>query len=576
MKNIILFLLYPLLFITLIFDEKSADVEYIAAQKTPTQDNSVCTDRDIVSHMCNGGVSEANKAGCLEVKNGKCKEICKNSVASPPQNTILCQNNSTCTVTDFNSNPEHPGMGSVNLDLNWNIYSCTDAGVIPSGETLCYWTAEELCESTDDPSPADKQFFSRWPLIGSLNSRKGFKSIGPIWWIKPGFTYTYKLYQTGYTCTSEQNCTQNGEWSRRTCKGKEVASITVKTGTQSTPTPAPAVTPTPAATTLTPTPSPTLAGSTLGSTVSFRIAENPTDLNNAPWKDYTSHPVTVDFEFKDKNPGEKFVWVEFKGSDGRIISKNTKIKLLGDGPKITGCGVSFEGDNAVLSLRGDRNFGLEKGEVKSSDGKTLQIKEWGDSLVKAVWPNAPLGQVLSVTLTNTDSQKAEGQCSAISQLSLGAKVFCRAPSSHDADNVDLILLEDFEGSAKAKQKVKIDKSGVIQGLNQKLEAGKKYKLSLKAPRSIRRTVEFTAEEGNTNISNFILPVGDIFPLEGGDGKINSMDKAELNRQWIIAQAATGRSGDFNGDSRVNSIDWACMRYDFNSEDSPEPAISSSP
>ncbi|MBI2337640.1 hypothetical protein HYU95_00495, partial [Candidatus Daviesbacteria bacterium] len=47
-------------------------------------------------------------------------------------------------------------------------------------------------------------------------------------------------------------------------------------------------------------------------------------------------------------------------------------------------------------------------------------------------------------------------------------------------------------------------------------------------------------------------------------------------QWIIAQAATGRSGDFNGDSRVNSIDWACMRYDFNSEDSPEPAISSSP
>ncbi|MBI2334933.1 hypothetical protein HYU96_04000, partial [Candidatus Daviesbacteria bacterium] len=61
------------------------------------------------------------------------------------------------------------------------------------------------------------------------------------------------------------------------------------------------------------------------------------------------------------------------------------------------------------------------------------------------------------------------------------------------------------------------------------------------------------------------------PVDAGDGKINSLDKAELNRQWIAGQSASGRSGDFNRDGRVNSIDWACMRFDFGQEDASEPA-----
>lgn len=309
-------------------------------------------------------------------------------------------------------------------------------------------------------------------------------------------------------------------------------------------------------------------------TVAFRIAENPTDLSSAPWQDYSAEPINVNFEFRNQTPGNKFVWVEFKDSNGRTEKKNAQITLLGPDPTVTSCVLSFEGVNTVLNLTG-QNFGSAKGEVKSGE-TSLQVREWKDTSVRAVWQNAPTGQVLPVTLTNPNGQTAEGQCSAIAQLALGAKVFCRAPSNHQTDNVDLSLAGEYEGGTGVKQKVSIDKDGIIQGLTQKLEGGKKYKLSLKAPKSLRRTIGFTAGDGATNIPNFILPVGDIFPADGGDSSINSLDKAELNRQWIISVDAAGRSGDFNRDSRVNSIDWACMRYDFGQVDDPEPVPGNPP
>ncbi|MBU1000411.1 hypothetical protein KKE78_03405 [Patescibacteria group bacterium] len=162
--------------------------------------------------------------------------------------------------------------------------------------------------------------------------------------------------------------------------------------------------------------------------------------------------------------------------------------------------------------------------------------------------------------------------SATSQLSLGAKVFCRAPSNHDTDNVDLILAGNFVEGKKISQEVTIDKDGVVKKLAQKLQEGKEYTVSLKAPMSLRRNIKFIAGSDFTNISGFVLPVGDIFPVDGGDGIINSLDKAELNRQWIISRDAGNRSGDFNQDGRVNSVDWACMRYDFGKSNDDEPTV----
>lgn len=305
-------------------------------------------------------------------------------------------------------------------------------------------------------------------------------------------------------------------------------------------------------------------------TSSFRVAEDPSQFTDALlWQPYTGVPMPVDFTFSDKTPGNRFIWVEFKDSSNKIERRNVQIKLLGVEPTITSCALSFEGNNTVLNLTG-QNLGTVKGTAKS-DETNLQVSEWKNTSAKVIWPNAPLGQTLSATLTTPDGQQALANCSSVSQLSVGAKVFCRAPLSHDTENVNLVLAGLFEGGKKLPQKVRIDKDGIVLGLTQKLEAGKKYKLSLKAPKSLRKlSPEFIAGEGTTNL-NFVLPVGDIFPPDGGDGVINSNDYHALVSQWNISGDTRGKSADLNQDERVNSIDYACMRYDFNARDDSEPA-----
>lgn len=326
-------------------------------------------------------------------------------------------------------------------------------------------------------------------------------------------------------------------------------------------------------------------GGTTVVTTAFRVAESLAGLTNAPWEVYTGDGMVRDYEIQDKNPGMKQIWVEFKTSDGRTGGCGTNgsqpcvanIRLLGAEPTISSCGLIFEGSSVVFDIKGT-NLGSAKGSAKSGD-KGLTVREWSDSSAKVVMANPPVGQIFPITLTNADGQSAEGQCSAISTISLGAKVFCRRPSEHDTDNVDLVLVGLFEGGQKIRETVRIDKNGIIQNLTQRLEEGRKYALSLKAPLTLRRTVEIIAGKGVTIVPNFILPVGDIFPKDGGDGSINSFDKSELDRQWIIALPVTGRTGDFNRDTRVNSVDWACMRYDFGLKDDPEPspgAVATSP
>lgn len=319
-------------------------------------------------------------------------------------------------------------------------------------------------------------------------------------------------------------------------------------------------------------------------TVAFRVAESLTGFTESGpngWQDYTAEGMIVDYAFNNTTPGVKFVFVEFKDSNGKVTTTvdcpkcQAQIQLLGDEPAITGCALGFAGNNTILNLTGD-NFGTDKGTVAGGDENAfLQIKKWKNDAVSVVWPNAPTGQTLNVVLTNTAGQTVPGTCSASSQLALGAKVFCRQPFSHQTSNVDLILVEASEGAKPVRQKVSIDQDGLVQGLNQKLEIGKTYIASIKAPKSLRRNIGFTVEEGTINIPRLMLPVGDIFPRDGGDGVINSADKSELNKQFILTQDACSRTGDFNQDCRVNSVDYACMRVSLvnvagNNQDDPEP------
>lgn len=303
----------------------------------------------------------------------------------------------------------------------------------------------------------------------------------------------------------------------------------------------------------------------------FRWAFDRSAFTDAlPWQDYTEESKTQNIVFPTDMPsGVKQIWVEFKDSNGRVSRHNTPIKLLGAEPAVTGCSLEFEGSNVIFNVRGS-NLGASRGTARSNE-TNLQIREWKDTNMKLVFPNAPVGQSFPLTLTNADGQTADGLCAGASTLSVGAKFFCRAPSQHDTEGVEMILAGTYQGGKKAKETVKIDRNGVIQNSTQKLEEGKKYKVSLKAPRSLRKTVEFTAASGATNLPNFTLPLGDIFPADGGDGSINAFDKTELNRQWVAGQATTSRSGDFNLDGRVNAIDWACMRQDFGKSDDEEPS-----
>lgn len=309
--------------------------------------------------------------------------------------------------------------------------------------------------------------------------------------------------------------------------------------------------------------------------VSFRVSEDLNDWSSAPITYTSPGPVKVPWTFKDSKPGTKTIFVQFYDKGDKQVGDRAQayIELLGGEPTIAGCALSFEGQNVTFEINGT-NFGSDKGTI-ASDSTPLDIKSWSPTQIKASFTNPPTGQSFPITVTNTFGQSVTGQCSAISQVSVGAKVFCSAPSNHDTDNVDLELAGVFKGGKLIKQKVKIDKDGVIQGLDQKLETGKQYKLSLKAPKSLRKTSGvFTAEDGVTTVPDFVLPVGDIFPADGGDSQINVFDHNELVRQWIISADATGRSGDFNLDGRVNSIDWACMRTSMKdnggSGDDPEP------
>jgi hypothetical protein len=125
---------------------------------------------------------------------------------------------------------------------------------------------------------------------------------------------------------------------------------------------------------------------------------------------------------------------------------------------------------------------------------------------------------------------------------------------------------------KVEETAVIDKDGIVQGLTTKLQAGQQYLVSIDAPNSLRRNAVITVQDGTTVINApdgkpFILPIGDIAPSTL-DGEINALDRAELVKQWrTLDSSASGTlTGDFNRDKKVNSIDWACMKYDFNTKD----------
>jgi hypothetical protein len=320
------------------------------------------------------------------------------------------------------------------------------------------------------------------------------------------------------------------------------------------------------------TPPPTPAGVY---TVSYKIAEDPVALNNAPIRPYNTEPIRITpFIFANPNPGIKNIWVEYIASNGQTQRRTASITVLGPDPGVTGCNISDSTQASVTFNIIGNNFGTEAGIIRVGN-TNLTINSWTNTAIKATYNNPPAGQAFPFNLTIKDGRVTQGQCSAVSQLFLGAKLFCRQPGKFDVTDVKLTLAEQTNAGRLIREVVTIDKNGVVQGLRSRLEEGKGYKLGIEAPKSVRRVVDFTAAAGATNIPNLTLPIGDIFPVPAGDGSINTPDKSEQNREWVIATDAQNRPADFNQDARVNSVDWACMRFDFGKTDEAEPTAGAS-
>lgn len=77
-----------------------------------------------------------------------------------------------------------------------------------------------------------------------------------------------------------------------------------------------------------PKPSPTVSGPINTYTVSYRFAENPTDLNNASSSAYLTEPTVLDYTFKDQTPGLKSIFVEFLASNGTTGRRTAQIELV--------------------------------------------------------------------------------------------------------------------------------------------------------------------------------------------------------------------------------------------------------
>ena len=379
----------------------------------------------------------------------------------------------------------------------------------------------------------------------------GASDIGPVWqnktgtevapWINPGSSYEFKLYQG----TSHQTV---------------IARVTVTR--QSTP--------------------PGL------STVSYKISETVEGLNLAPELPYTvdaSGNLITSYTFQNPKIGANFVFVMFKDIAGKWGGCGTNqtqacsatIELISV-PSIASCSVDTSKADRVtfeiLPKAGVGNgFGAETGKVEMGDVnlQTLKLERWDDGRIIAVLSGQPTDQVFQIKITDKKGLSVEGSCSSLSQLSLGTKLFCRAPQTSVVNAVSLILAEGKDKGQIVRSTVSIDKKGLVQGMtNTKLVEGQGYKVSLEAPKSVRKVIEFNAGRGTTILSNVKLPVGDIFPLDGGDGKINSADASELLREWRIVGSGGDKPGDFNDDGLVNSFDWACMRFDFGASDDAEP------
>ncbi len=362
-----------------------------------------------------------------------------------------------------------------------------------------------------------------------------------------------------------------------------------------TPTPGPTPTPDPRATP-TPTPGPTPTPTPVpGAKVKFyKIAESASALENATRESYSSSPMALTYKLQDPVPKAfevRTLFIQFIYDDNSVSSVYTrKIKYVPD-INITSanCHWSADGSGTDVTIKG--NFFGPKGKGKVSlKGTNAVIQSWDEATntVVAKIDQKLEGISLPVVITSDDGRTVESTCGiGVTTIDFTVLNQCKIAGSQEITDADVQIFENIPNlknpEPHIRQKVSFDKKGKPISFSPKLEKGKKYSILVKAPGSLARKIDFTAQGGTTSLDSIALPVGDIAPASSPDGKVNSVDISEIIRQWSLVKIVT-RTGDFNGDGKINSLDYSCLIKNFNASDdtytpltvtaspSPTPAI----
>ncbi len=323
-------------------------------------------------------------------------------------------------------------------------------------------------------------------------------------------------------------------------------------------------------------------------TATFKVAETRAGLASAKELTYTSEPSVIDYEFLDKNPGEKFIFVEFKDSAGKTDVKSASLYLSVEPPTFSSLSCNLDINTRVNSVKqvtsnssiifkiAGSNFGIQEGTVKNGT-QTLVVEDWKDTAITARLDNPQTstaqGTPYSVIVTRADSQATEAKTCAIGiqLVSLSSKLMCGVNNIQVLKNCEATVY-DLTAKSKVKKTVQIDKDSNVIGLDTKLQEGKDYKIGIKCPSTLTNICDVKGGAGTTILSNCGLDWGDIAPVQSVDGIINNFDVQEERRQWGPLKGVLQNSltGDSNNDNVVNSVDYSCMRGNFNKKSSAEP------
>ncbi|MDD2823333.1 MAG: IPT/TIG domain-containing protein [Candidatus Daviesbacteria bacterium] len=342
-------------------------------------------------------------------------------------------------------------------------------------------------------------------------------------------------------------------------------------------------------------------------TTEYRCSEQSFDKDDtgssAPqWEPYRNRdgsgaPITFtkEFTYNVVPGGNLTLFCQFKDNkDNKSTVTSKSIKYIGGEPRITSANCTFSpiGTGTLVTVRGI-NFGLHDdqgtGNIKV-EGKQANISSWvslgkdTSSTSSATLSATPVssnkdtryeiksslndrltGGRHQIVLTTDDGTVINGYCSLdLTTVDFTEKTTCLAQSGDlSATDVAVEIKEKVDGAKSLiKKKINIDKEGKPVDFTPGIEIGKTYVLSLKAPKTVSRKVEFIAEEGTTNLGDIILYVGDIYPVAAPDNKVNAFDKGEMSREWAL-NSDVSRTADLNTDSRVNSVDYSCLQNNYN-------------